>query len=290
MSPYLITGGEGFIGGKIVQETGGVSYDIKSGKDILDKNLLEKSVQETGGDAGAKGIKGIFHCAAKISVPESVSKPEEYYRNNVEGMRNVVEAAESAGAKIIFSSSAAVYGETSTTVNEDSPLNAKSPYAENKIDGEKMLRGTSLPHIALRYFNVYGPGQSPQYAGVITAFILNALAGKDLTIFGDGNQVRDFVFVSDIVRANILAMNHPNEAFEFFNIGSGTETTIKKLAETIIALTGSKSKITYEAPRPGDIIYSRADVSKAEKVLKWKASVTLEDGLRETISFYSKTL
>ncbi len=277
MTKYLITGGEGFIGGRIVRETGGVSYDIKSGSDILDKKRLEEAV---------KDACGIFHCAARISVPESVSKPDEYYKTNVEGTRSVFDVAESIKLKIVFSSSAAVYGDTTVAVGEESAINPKSPYAQNKVDGENILKDSLLPHIALRYFNIYGPGQSSQYAGVITSFIENALHDNDLIIYGDGSQVRDFVFVSDIARANVMAMERNNVSFEVYNIGSGTETSIKELAEMILRLTGSTAKIIYKQPRSGDIIYSKADTSKAERVMKWKAEVSLEEGLLETISFY----
>ena len=281
MSRYLITGGEGFIGSKIVSEINGVSFDIKSGLDILNEEQLMHAVG---------GIEGIFHCAAKISVPESVALPKEYHRINVEGTDCVIKAAESERLKIVFSSSAAVYGGKGDAVSEESALNPKSPYAQNKVDAEDALKKSSVPHIALRYFNVYGPGQSAQYAGVITAFIRNALRGDDLIIYGDGNQIRDFVFVNDVVRANVMAMAYRPLAFEFFNIASGIETPIKTLAETIVRLTDSKSKIVYEAPRPGDIVYSRADVSKAKKTLGWEATTTLEEGLSETISYYKKEL
>lgn len=281
MKKYLITGGEGFIGSKIIKQTDGVSFDLKSGQDILNGEQLA-----TAGD----NITGIFHCAAKISVPESVEKPQEYFTTNVEGTRNVVDVANALGTKIVFSSSAAVYGEKNEKVREDAELCPQSPYAQNKVDGERLLQDSSIPHIALRYFNVYGPGQSSQYAGVITFFIMNALTGKDLVIYGDGKQVRDFVFVDDIARANVLAMQYPNTSFEVFNIGSGRETSINELAETIIALTHSSSKIVYKDPRPGDIIYSQADVSKAQTVLKWNAEISLEEGLRQTIEYYKNQL
>ncbi|HEV7702409.1 MAG TPA: NAD-dependent epimerase/dehydratase family protein [Candidatus Paceibacterota bacterium] len=281
MSKYLITGGEGFIGGRITQEIDGVSYDLKSGLDILNGELLGKMAQNT---------DGIFHCAAKISVPESIAIPDEYYKNNVEGTRSVVQVAEMSKVKIVFSSSAAVYGEANIAVSEESNLNPKSPYARNKIDGENLLRKSSIPHIALRYFNVYGPGQSKEYVGVITTFIINSLRGDDLIIYGDGNQIRDFVFVSDVARANILAMEYNNDSFQVFNIGSGTEISIKILAEIIIQLTSSNSKIVYKPFLSGDIIYSRADVSKAKEVLGWKAEVLLEEGLKETISYYKNKL
>ncbi len=281
MQNYLITGGQGFIGGTIARETGGTSYDLKSELDILDENLLKHACLDT---------EGIFHCAAKISVPESLLVPEEYHRTNVEGTRVVLKVAEEIGAKIVFSSSAAVYGESSVSVDEEAELAPKSPYAENKIDGEKLLENSSIPHVALRYFNVYGPGQSAQYAGVITNFITHAITGEDLVIYGDGLQVRDFVYVDDVVRANVLAMNYKNESFEVFNIGSAVETTIKDLAETIIKLTGSISQIRHEEARAGDIVYSQADTTKARDILGWKPETTLADGLAKTIEYYKKEL
>lgn len=281
MSKYLITGGEGFIGSKIVENTGGFSFDLKSGFDILNNDQIDSAINDK---------KGVFHCAAKISVPESIIEPDLYYKINVQGTRQILRAAEKVNSKIVFSSSAAVYGESNVAVNETSNLNPKSPYAQNKLDGEDILKNSSVPHIALRYFNVYGPGQSSQYAGVITFFIQNALGGKDLVIYGDGNQIRDFVFVEDVVRANISAMNYKNNSFEVFNIGSGIKTSIRTLAETIINLTKSSSKIVHASPRPGDIVYSQADVYKAEKMLGWKAEVSLEKGLEQTILYYKNLL
>ena len=176
MGKILVTGGQGFIGGHIAKLTGGNSFDIKSGLDILDTDKLSGAVLDK---------SEIFHCAAKISVPESFQMPEEYYKTNVLGTRNVIEVAEKSASKIVFSSSAAVYGEANKKVDENAPLSPLSPYAENKKDGENLLRVAKTPSIALRYFNVYGPGQSAAYAGVITAFIVSALKDEDLKIFGD---------------------------------------------------------------------------------------------------------
>jgi len=280
MSNYLVTGGEGFIGSRIANATNGISFDLKSHLDILNQEKIK---------IAATHAKGIFHCAAKISVSESVSIPDIYYKTNVEGTRSVLKAAELAGSKIVFSSSAAVYGEAGSIVSEESNKNPKSPYAQNKLDGENILKTSSVPHIALRYFNVYGPGQSAEYAGVITFFILNALKGNDVIIYGDGNQIRDFIFVDDVVTANIAAMNYKNKSFEVFNIAGGVETSIKTLAETIIFLTKSSSKIVYQVPRLGDIVYSQADVSRAKDILQWQAKTSLEEGLQQTIKYYEKT-
>ncbi|MBP7845929.1 MAG: NAD-dependent epimerase/dehydratase family protein [Candidatus Pacebacteria bacterium] len=281
MSKYLVTGGEGFIGGNILSKIEGEAYDIKSGFDILNKEtFLEK----------AKNFDGIFHCAAKISVPESFLFPEEYFKNNVDGTKCVATIANEFSQKIVFSSSAAVYGESDTAVAENFNLNPKSPYAENKLAGENILKDSGGRHIILRYFNVYGPGQSSEYAGVITFFILNALSNKDLIIFGNGEQVRDFIFVEDVTRANILAMNYENKEFEIFNISSGIKTSIKELAEMIIKLTKSSSKIVFKDARKGDIFFSQGSSKKAKDVLGWEASISLEEGLSKTIAYYKSKI
>lgn len=264
-----------------MQKTDGISYDIKSGQDILDMDLLKKKVEKAA---------GIFHCAAKISIVESIKKPDEYYKTNVLGTENVIQAAERAGVKIVFSSSCSVYGDKDKVIQEASILNPKSPYAENKKDGEILLKNSRISHIALRYFNVYGPGQSKEYAGVITFFILNALKGEDLTIYGDGNQMRDFIYVDDVARANILAMNFDNDKFEVFNIGTGAPISINELAKKIIQLTNSPAKIIYKPALDGDIIYSNADAIKAKIILGWEPKISLEEGLQKTIEYYKKEL
>jgi UDP-glucose 4-epimerase len=276
METLLVTGGEGFIGGKIVELSGAKSYDLKSDEDILDSERLSIACRD---------VTGIFHCAAKISVPESFQKPEEYYLTNVGGTRAVIQAAESRGSKVVFSSSAAVYGESDQLVQETDTPEPLSPYAENKRDGESLLNKATCPSVILRYFNVYGPGQSAEYAGVITAFIRAALEGNDLTVYGDGTQVRDFVYVEDVARANIAALESSIQG-EVFNIATGRKTSISELAEEITRLTSSSSKILYAPAREGDIVYSQADVSKAQELLGWKAEVDLTEGLRRTIASF----
>jgi UDP-glucose 4-epimerase len=271
---YLATGGEGFIGSTICRLTGALPYDLKSGNNILNTEQLAEAAQ---------GATGIYHCAAKISVPESFEQPDEYYLHNVTGTKSVIQVAKEKGAKIVFSSSAAVYGESNAPAREEDECNPLSPYAENKRDGEALLRDSGVPSVILRYFNVYGPGQSAAYAGVITAFIRAALAGDDIHIHGDGNQARDFVFVEDVAHANSAAMESGIENAEVINIGSGTATTINELAENIIRLTNSSSRILHEEARPEDILYSQADVGKARELLDWKARISLKDGLKRTI-------
>lgn len=277
MEKWLVTGGEGFIGRRISELTGAIPYDLKSGNNILDISRLS---------AAAASTEGIFHCAAKISVSESMQEPEEYYLHNVTGTQNVILVAKEHDSKIVFSSSAAVYGESSVPVSETSANFPLSPYAENKKDGERLLSESGMPSVILRYFNVYGPGQSAAYAGVITSFIQAALKGEDLLIYGDGEQVRDFVYVDDVVRANIAAMQSDVQSAEIFNIGSGTKTSINQLAEMVLRLTRSNSRIRHEAARAGDIVYSQAEVTKAAEILGWKAEISFEEGLERTVLSY----
>ncbi|MEO6536060.1 MAG: NAD-dependent epimerase/dehydratase family protein [Candidatus Paceibacterota bacterium] len=221
-----------------------------------------------------------------MSVPESFENPEEYHLHNVEGTKSVIDVAQKNRAKIVFSSSAAVYGELDRAATETDLLHPLSSYAQNKCDGEELLKNSSVPNVILRYFNVYGPGQSAAYAGVITAFIQAALKNEDLILYGNGEQVRDFIYVDDVARANIAAMESVIDSGEIFNIGSGTIVSIRELAKDIIRLTSSSSAIRYEASRLGDIIYSKADVSKANELLGFSTQVPLEEGLRRTIESF----
>ena len=266
---YLVTGGEGFIGSKIVERLNCNSYDKKSGQDILNQEKLVKSL---------KDINTVFHTAAKISVPESQKKPEEYYDVNVKGTKNIVNLSES---KIIFSSSAAVYGEYDRKVVEEDKLNPESNYAQNKVDGEELI--SNKKGISLRYFNVYGPGQGD--AGVIAIFIKKALNNDDLIITGNGDQERDFIYVDDVVDANIAAVSYSGSE-KVFNIGSGTSIKLRDLAKLIIKLCNSESKIILEKPRHGDLFYSCADITKAKNELNLMPKTDLETGLKKTIDFY----
>ncbi len=277
MQKYLVTGGEGFIGNEIAKATNAIPFDLKSGEDILDIEKLKLACSE---------INGIFHCAAKISVSESIQKPDEYKRTNVQGTASVIEAVLERKTKIIFSSSAAVYGVLNFSAEENLPLHPLSPYAENKCDAEKLLQESGIPSIVLRYFNVYGPGQSASYAGVITTFIQHALRNEDILIYGDGEQVRDFIYVDDVVQANVVAMESNCTSGDVFNIGSGIVTSINQLAEEIIRLSNSSSIIKKNPARSGDIVYSQANIIKAKEMLGWNPKVSLQEGLKKTLEYY----
>lgn len=277
MSRYIITGGQGFIGSKIVAATSGRSFDLKSNLDIRDKAKLAEYVW---------GMDGVFHCAAKISVPESFKMEQEYHSTNVEGTRTLAHVAKEHNTKVVFSSSASVYGTIEEIVTEESPTGPISPYAQNKLDGEQILRDEGVPTVVLRYFNVYGPGQSDEYAGVIGIFIKKALANEDILIHGDGKQTRDFIYVDDVVDANILAMKYDKQNFNTFNIASGDSVTVLEIAEKIIEMTNSNSEILFGPTREGDVQDSRVDISKARAELGWMPKVTLEEGLRKTVEYY----
>lgn len=263
MKKYLVTGGAGFIGSSIAKAVSADIFDITRGQDILNESQIFEAT---------KDVDAIFHCAAKISVPESFEKSDEYHSVNVVGTRNILKT----NKKIVFSSSAAVYGTYHEKVAEDFTLKPESPYGQNKVDAENLLKNG--PHIALRYFNVY-----PSHSGVISKFIALAKNNNDIVLAGDGSQVRDFIFIDDIVAANIKAMEYNNTSFEVFNIASGVGTTIKELAELIIRLTQSKSKIVHRPMGKGDVPFSIADISKAKNILGWEPKVSLEEGLRKIL-------
>ncbi|HLD81215.1 MAG TPA: NAD-dependent epimerase/dehydratase family protein [archaeon] len=288
---YLVTGGKGFIGSNLVSylETEGqdvYSFDLRDGFDISSQEQLK---------AHLEGVHAVFHLAGMISVQESIASPEKARSYNVEGTKNVLNAALSNHVpKLVFPSSAAVYGNNPVLPKtEDSVLAPESPYASTKLEAEELLleagKGNGLHAVILRLFNVYGPRQNPtsQYSAVIPKFITNALQGKDLVVFGDGTQTRDFVFVNDVCRAMLLAADVEKANNQVINIGTGHETSLNELAELIISLTNSNSKVLRVAAKPSEVRRSVADVSRAKKVLGWKPKYSLEKGLEETIRYFS---
>ncbi len=301
----VVTGGAGFIGSNITKKlvengeqvkiidnlSSGNKEKIKSlGKkvdfvkgDVLDKEFLEKEF---------KGYDIVFHEAAIVSVQGSIDDPGPTFKVNICGTRNVLDAALKNKCKVIFASSSSVYGPPKRLpVKENAKLNPMSPYAESKLQGEKLCNLYFAKHkqkiVNLRYFNVYGPGQEPksQYAAAIPAFISTMLNDKEPIIFGDGNQTRDFVFVEDIVLANILAAKTDKAIGMTFNVGSGKETSVNDLVKTIAKILGKKVKPKYEAPRiePRNTL---ADLSLAKKVLGYKVESSLEQGLRKTVDYF----
>jgi UDP-glucose 4-epimerase len=282
----LITGGAGFVGKHLARFLLTKGYEVTIFDNFSNSN--KKSISSFVGN-GVKIIKGditefqdvsdaikthnvVIHLAAKISVEESIKNPSETFRINVDGTKNVLVACEKNGVrKLVVASSAAVYGESlpGIKLTEDTKLNPISPYGKSKVMMEQEIKEFVSQHsincIVLRFFNVYGIGQSPEYAGVITKFIKRIAMNKSLEIFGDGTQTRDFVAVQDVVDSVYNAILNGKNGI--YNIASGKAVTIKELAELMISLSGKTLEIQYFAPKKGDIKYSQADISLAKKEL-----------------------
>jgi UDP-glucose 4-epimerase len=235
-------------------------------------------------------VERIVHLAAQVSVVSSVANPLVDMQVNYGGTLLVLEYARATGVKkVVMASSAAAYGEVAELpVSEDAICQPMSPYGIHKYASEFALDYYASVHgvatAALRFFNVYGPRQDPSspYSGVISIFTDRARAGRPVTIFGDGSQTRDFVFVGDVVRAIVSALMHPSARL-VANVGTGTEITITDLAKTIVELCGTKSEITYTTPRAGEILKSRAKVERMRDTLGVVAETKLVDGLRQTL-------
>lgn len=305
MKKYVITGGAGFIGSHIAEylsnqghqvtildslRTGfehnlnGLNVDFVKG-DIRDENLVNELVN---------GASGIFHLAALVSVPESLLKIKECIEINTIGTINVLEAAKNnTNCKVVLSTSAANYGNNPVLPKVETMLpEPMTPYAITKLDGEYYLKmyldQYQVPTASLRYFNVFGPRQNPEsaYAAAVPIFINKALQNEPITIYGDGLQTRDFIYVKDVVKANILASQKGNETY---NVALGHSTSVLELAEKIIKITNSKSQIKFLEERPGDIKHSKANPEKFNQ-LGFKPEYTIDKALEETILFYHQEL
>ena len=250
---------------------------------ITDLNLLNEVFKDT---------DCVFHQAAIASVQKSIDNPLTVNEVNITGTLNVLIAARDCGVrKVVYASSAAVYGDLEPPLKEDMRPNPKSPYAVSKLAGEYYCRVFSevygLKTVSLRYFNIYGPRQDPnsEYAAVIPRFISRVLNDQPPIIYGDGEQTRDFAFVKDVVKANVLAMQNN---VEIFSIAGGQSISINELAVKIIELAGRNFKPAYADQRPGDIKYSLADISLAKKMLGYEPEYSLDKGLRITMDWYSR--
>lgn len=300
----VITGGAGFIGSHLAEEMVRQGYQVvifdnlstgrienvelcmKKGNvefiqgDVTNLSLLRKVFQAT---------SYVFHLAALASVPQSIENPKASHEVNVTGTLNVLIAAKERGVnRLVYASSSSVYGDTSTIPQREDILpNPQSPYAVTKLAGEHYCRVFQqvyrLPTICLRYFNVYGPRQSlnSQYSAVIPSFIKSASEGVSPIIFGDGEQTRDFIFVKDVVEANILAAE--SRCTGNVNVGTQKRVSIKRLAQLIINLTCSAVKPIYGEAKPGEVRHSLADIDKA-KTLGYYPKYSLKEGLIETIA------
>ena len=296
----LVTGGAGFIGSHIteylVQRGDNVTVidNLKTGQtanlskvnkninfvngDIRNYKLLEGLVNDT---------DGVFHEAALASVQQSFEMQDEYFDVNVNGTENILKLAREYGFKVVYASSSSVYGNPKhvpTKENHDrKPLN---PYAETKLEEELLAEKYSemdVSVIGLRYFNVFGRRQSKEYAGVIKLFLEKIQQNKNPKVNGDGLQTRDFLYIEDVVKANILAMDS-NIKHEFLNVGSGSSISILDLATVCIETSGLSLKPIHGPELPGDVRTTKADTKLIEKLLNWKAKTKLEDWLSKVIS------
>jgi len=303
---YLVTGGAGFIGSNIVQslvDQGGtvrVFDNLSTGK-INNLTDVRSDMEFIKGDIrnleevqkAMPGIDYVFHQAALPSVPRSIEDPLSAHESNITGTLNILLAARDNQVKrVVYAGSSSAYGDTPTLPkHEDMNPAPLSPYALTKLAGEYYCRIFTevfgLETITLRYFNVFGPRQNPesQYAAVIPKFIDSLLKNKAPTIYGDGEQTRDFTYVENVVSANLLATQVEQTLGEVVNVATNTRISLNHLYSTMQNILDKKIPPVYSEPRPGDVKHSLADISRAEKLLGYKTLVELDKGLQKTIDW-----
>lgn len=294
----LVTGGAGFIGSNLVDKLSpdntvvvldnlfsGLLSNLEKSKDritfvkgdVLDKALVKDIVAE---------VDYVFHLAAHVGNIRSIKDPNFDMEINIGGTLNLLEACRNSNIKrLVYSSSGAIFGEAKyLPIDEEHPINPESPYAVSKLAAEKYCfafhKVYGVPTTALRYFNVYGPRQdASEYANAISIFLSRIREGKPLTVFGDGKQTRDFIFVKDVARANILAATHPSAVGEIFNIATGKENSIKELIDIIKQVSAKEIQVIYADSRAGEVKYSRASIEKAQRLLGYNPETNFKEGL-----------
>jgi len=305
----LVTGGAGFIGSNLVhtlvkeQHKVRVLDNFSTGKFENIESVIKK-IHLVVGDLcnerdvcrAVKEIDVVFHQAALPSVPRSVADPFSTNRVNVEGTLNVLVAARDSGVKrVVYASSSSVYG-SNRQLPKDESMHPRpmSPYAASKLAkevyGRVFYELYGLETVGLRYFNVFGPYQDPgsHYAAVIPRFITALLEGSPPAVHGDGEQSRDFTYIADVVKANLLAAMATGAAGEVFNIACGSHTTLNELLMMLRNITGQNVEAQYTEARPGDVKHSLADINKARSILGYHPEFSLESGLRKTVEWFRK--
>ena len=311
MSLYLITGGAGFIGSNIVEElvrqnvrvrvvdnlSTGRRENLQALKNKIE--FLELDISDLDDlKAALRGVDFVLHQAAIPSVPRSVEDPVLSHNANLTGTLNVLWAAKQAGVKrVVYAASSSAYGDSQVLPKrEDLQAKAISPYGLMKYVGEEYCRLFTelygLETVSLRYFNVFGPRQDPSspYSGVLSRFIAGMLTGSPPTIFGDGEQSRDFTYVSNVVRGNLLACYAKGVAGKMYNLACGTRITLNEVVACLNKLLGANLIPTYNPPRVGDIKHSLADITLASKDLNYQPLVNFDTGLKMTVEWYRKHL
>ncbi|MBW2567409.1 MAG: SDR family oxidoreductase [Deltaproteobacteria bacterium] len=313
MASFLVTGGAGFIGSNIVKallyrgDTVRVLDNFSTGKQ---ENLnfagmppdLLNNLETVQGDiadldichGAMEGIQYVLHQAAIPSVPRSIALPLESNRANVDGTLNLLVAARDAGVqRLVFASSSAVYGNSPGFPRKETIIPAPlSPYAVQKLTAEHYLRIFfelyGLETVSLRYFNVFGPHQDPdsEYAAVIPRFIKALVTGTPPTVYGDGEQSRDFTYVDNVVYGNLLAAEAKDAPGKVMNLACGGQLTLNQLLVLLRQITGADTEAVHTDPRPGDVLHSWADVTLSEQVLSYETQVPLEEGLRKTVDYF----
>jgi len=303
MAKALVTGGAGFIGSNLVRallERGddvrvldNFSTGNRANLEGLDVEIVEGELRSYERVHNAvRGTETVYHLGALGSVPRSVQDPLTSSAVNVEGTLNVLLAARDEGIRrVVFSSSSSVYGaKTDLPVNESLAADPISPYGVAKLAAERYCVSFSRVYesfetVVLRYFNVFGPRQSPfsQYAAMVPLFITAVMSGEPVTVYGDGEQSRDFTYITNVIDATVRAAYAENASGRIFNVAAGSPASVNDVADAISRIVGMPVEKSYAPPRPGDIRDSWADVSAARDVLGYVPSVGLEDGLRRTI-------
>ncbi|MBX3065361.1 MAG: NAD-dependent epimerase/dehydratase family protein [Anaerolineae bacterium] len=303
---FLITGGAGFIGSALANRLVSQGNDVRVLDDISagDPSRLHKDISFTRGDVSdvpkmwtlLQGVECVYHLAARVSVPESVLYPRDYNAVNVGGTVSVLEAMRDAGVKrVVLSSSGPVYGEQpSQPLQEDMRPDPRSPYAVSKLAAEYYVRTTgilwNIETVSLRIFNAYGPGQQlpAAHPPVIPAYLKQVLRGGSIVIFGSGEQTRDYVYIDDVVDALIAAATAQNVDRQVINVGSGVETSMNALVDTIAQVTNKTPSVIRNPKESGGVSRMRADLTLAAAKLNFRPQYKLVEGLRQMVALDSR--
>jgi nucleoside-diphosphate-sugar epimerase len=307
---YLITGGAGFIGSHLVKHVLGAGGNVRVVDNLstgFAKRLsqIRDSVQLVTADLAdnsvaaevVKDVDYVLHQAAVPSVQRSVVDPVGTNRSNVTATLNLLENSRKAGVRrFVYAASSSAYGDTEVLPkSEDMPANPLSPYALQKWVGERYCKLYhelyGLETVSLRYFNVFGPGQDPysEYSAVVPKFTTKLLAKEPITVYGDGEQSRDFTYIDNVIQANLLALRAPNAPGEVCNIGCGQSVTLNQLIQILEELLKVRAQVTYAPAKPGDVRHSLADITKATRVLGYVPETEIEQGLRRTVEALVKS-